>query len=164
MSRIDVLKRNYQRVCDLPWDRNVAGAQRVWLAVYDKEDERRLRLRVGLFEEATMAAGRRWRRCDLTDAFADWFTGPANADYARSYFESPDLVNASMLEDFKAHVAGMMGDALASADDAPANTIVAVTGVASLFGFARLSEVLPAVESRVRGRLLVFFPGVYEQN
>ena len=41
MSKIDVLRRNYQRICGLPWDRNVAGPQRVWLAVYDKEDERR---------------------------------------------------------------------------------------------------------------------------
>ena len=53
MSRIDPLRKNYQRICGLPWDRNVAGAQRVWLAVYDKEDERKLRLRLGLFEEAT---------------------------------------------------------------------------------------------------------------
>ena len=39
MSKIDALRRNYQRICGLPWDRNVAGAQRVWLAVYDKEDK-----------------------------------------------------------------------------------------------------------------------------
>jgi hypothetical protein len=46
MSRIEILKKNYQRICSLPWDRNVAGSQRVWLAVYDKEDERKLRLRL----------------------------------------------------------------------------------------------------------------------
>ena len=43
MSRIDLLRKNYQRICNLPWDRNVAGPQRVWFAVYDKEDERKLR-------------------------------------------------------------------------------------------------------------------------
>jgi hypothetical protein len=36
--------------------------------------------------------------------------------------------------------------------------------VASLFGFLKISEVLPMVEGDVKGRLLVFFPGVYEQN
>ena len=54
MTRIDLLRKNYQRICGLPWDRNVAGPQRVWLAVYDKEDERRLRLR--------LASRTRWQR------------------------------------------------------------------------------------------------------
>ena len=48
--------------------------------------------------------------------------------------------------------------------DQPDETVVAVTGVASLFGFTRISQVLPLVEPHVRGRLLVFFPGVYENN
>ena len=61
MSRIDQLRKNYQRICGLPWDRKLAGSQRVWLAVYDKEDERKLRLRLGLFEEATHQAGHRWQ-------------------------------------------------------------------------------------------------------
>jgi hypothetical protein len=46
----------------------------------------------------------------------------------------------------------------------PEDTVVALYGVGSLFGFARISEVIPLVESRIRGRLLVLFPGVYEQN
>ena len=62
MSRIDLLRKNYQRICGLPWDRNIGGPQRVWLAVYDKEDERKLRLRLGLFEEAThQAPGTSWQ-------------------------------------------------------------------------------------------------------
>ena len=61
-DQIDLLRKNYQRICGLPWDRNVAGPQRVWLAVYDKEDERKLRLRLGLFEEATQQTGHRWHR------------------------------------------------------------------------------------------------------
>src|SRR5947209_3342847 len=71
MTRIDLLRKNYQRLCEYSWDRNVAGSQRVWLAVYDG---------------------------------------------------------------------------------------------ASLFGFLKVSEILPLVEGDVRGRLLVFFPGTYEQN
>jgi hypothetical protein len=43
-------------------------------------------------------------------------------------------------------------------------TVVAVHGVASLFGFLRISEILPMVDAHIRGRLLVFFPGVYEQE
>lgn len=163
MSRIDVLRRNYQRVCGLPWDRNVAGPQRVWLAVYDKEDERRLRLRMGLFEETTSAAGHRWHRCDLTDAFANWLCSPPYSDYAESYFESPSRLGAAPLANFKKTVAEQLSHALTTVPFAD-ETVVAVSGVASLFGFLRISEVLPLVEQHIRGRLLVFFPGVYEQD
>src|SRR3954452_19225178 len=101
MTRIDLLKKNYQRVCGLPWDRNVSGAQRVWLAVYDKEDERKLRLRLGLFEEGTQQTGHPWQALDLPDAFAAWMCGPDNASYAASYFESPELLDDAVLADFR---------------------------------------------------------------
>ena len=42
MSRIDDLCRNYARFVCLPWPEHLAGAQRVWFAVYDRMDERRL--------------------------------------------------------------------------------------------------------------------------
>ena len=163
MSRIETLRRNYQRICGLPWDRNVAGPQRVWVAVYDKEDERKLRLRVGLFEEATSATGHRWHRIDLTDAFADWLCRPDNLGYAGSYFESPELLDDGPLAEFQETVARRIVEDMESLDR-PEETVVAITGVASLFGFARISQVLPLVDSHVRGRLLVFFPGVYENN
>ena len=85
MSRIDLLRKNYQRICTLPWDRNIAGPQRVWLAVYDKEDERKLRLRLGLFEEATQQARHLWHLLDLTNAFPEWMCSPENASFAEGY-------------------------------------------------------------------------------
>ncbi len=163
MTRIDLLKKNYQRVCGLPWDRNLAGPQRVWLAVYDKEDERKLRLRLGLFEEATHQARRGWQALDLTDAFPNWLCSAENAGYAEGYFESPDLLDDAVLADFKEAVVAHVVAALACLRD-PEGTVLALYGVASLFGFLRISEVLPMVEDHVRGRLLVFFPGVYEQD
>jgi hypothetical protein len=160
MNRIDLLKRNYERICGLPWDQHVAGPQRVWLAVYDKEDERRLRLRLGLFKEATEHTGHAWLHRDLTDAFAVWLTSPP---YAERYFASPRLLGADLLNDFKRVVADIIIEALHAADPAE-DTVVAVSGVASLFGFVRVSELLPLVEPSIRGRLLVLFPGVYEEN
>ena len=44
------------------------------------------------------------------------------------------------------------------------NTVVAAHGTASLFGFTKLSLVLKEVEHDIRGRLLLFFPGQYENN
>jgi hypothetical protein len=163
MNRIDLLKKNYQRLCEYSWDRNVAGAQRVWLAVYDKEDERKLRLRLGLFEEATHHTGHKWMPIDLTDAFATWMCGPDNASFAESYFESPELLDEAVLADMKQLVVTRIRSALVALPD-PDNTVLALHGVASLFGFLKISEILPMVEGDVKGRLLVFFPGVYEQN
>ena len=104
MNRIDLLKKNFQRLCEYSWDRNVSGAQRVWLAVYDKEDERKLRLRLGLFEEATHHSGHKWMAIDLTDAFANWMCGVDNATFAESYFESPELLDDAVLVDMKQSV------------------------------------------------------------
>lgn len=98
MNRIELLRKNYQRICGLPWDRNVAGPQRVWLAVYDKEDERKLRLRMGLFQEATEQKGHYWRTVDLTDAFPNWLCSPPYSDYAESYFESPAHLGTAPLQ------------------------------------------------------------------
>src|SRR3954454_12628335 len=151
MSRLETLKRNYQRICGLPWDRNVAGAQRVWLAVYDKEDERKLRLRMGLFEEATLHAGKKWTAIDLTDAFAGWMCGPDNAGYAESYFESPELLDEAVLAGLKQSVVAGIRSILAGLTD-PDNTVLALHGVACLFGFLKISEILPMVEEDIKGR------------
>jgi hypothetical protein len=163
MSRIDLLRKNYQRICALPWDRSLAGPQRVWFAIYDKEDERKLRLRLPLFEETTLQTGHSWQQIDFTDAFADWLCNPPYADYAESYFAAPTHLGVAPLAAFKQAVADRLTQALQSAE-AGESTVVAVSGVASLFGFLRISEILPMVEDHIRGRLLVFFPGGYEQN
>lgn len=163
MNRIDLLKKNYLKFCESHWDRNVSGAQRVWLAVYEKEHERKLRLRLGLFEEATHHTGRKWKSIDLTDAFANWMCGPDNFDYADSYFESPDSLDNAKLGEFMQAVVIRIRSALAELAD-PDNSVLAVYGIASVFGFLKISEILPLVEGDVKGRLLVFFPGVYEQN
>jgi hypothetical protein len=163
MNRIDLLRKNYKTFCENYWDQNVSGAQRVWLAVYDKEDERKLRIRLGLFEETTHHTGHKWVAIDLTNAFADWMCGPENLDYAESYFESTDSLDSAKLGEFMQSVVDQIRSALAGLPD-PGNTVLALYGVASLFGFLKISEILPKVEGDVKGRLLVFFPGVYEQN
>jgi hypothetical protein len=50
------------------------------------------------------------------------------------------------------------------ASEVDENTVVAVHGVASLFGFTKLSLVLKEVEHNIRGRLVLFFPGEFENN
>ncbi len=163
MTRIELLKKNFQRVCGLPWDRNVAGAQRVWLAVYDKEDERKLRLRLGLFEEAAQQSGHPWHAFDLTNAFADWMTRSNYARFAESYFASPARLGAAQTAAFSDHVAQTIRARLDSEQHSE-SALLALYGVGGLFGFASVSHIVGLVEPSIRGRLLIFFPGVYEQD
>jgi hypothetical protein len=157
VSKIDDLCRNYERFVSLPWPDHLAGPQRVWFAVYDRMDERRLRTRVGEFQIATDRAGHKWRLCDLTDIFADWM---AAQEYRESYFEEPELLESAMPE-FLEYTAGRLLGDLQQADS---NTVVGVLGVATLFGCIRVSELMDAVKDAIVGRLLVFFPGEYEAN
>ena len=62
---------------------------------------------------------------------------------------------------FEEFVADLVRRELEAADE---ETIVGVTGVAALFGFMRVSKLMEMVEDSIRGRLLVFFPGEYEDN
>ncbi len=160
MSEIDLLVREYERFVALPWQSNVSGHERVWFAVYDPPQERRLRLRIPEFEIATKKAGHTWHFADITDAFAYWMTGHK---YREAYFKRPELMTDAVLAGLKAAVVDQFVAAL-TAPDVDANTVVAVGGLASLFGFLRASEVMEAVAPSIRGRLLVFFPGSYENK
>jgi hypothetical protein len=139
MARIEDLAESYRRHIATPWQRTVAGAQRVAMVIYDKELERTVRARKLEFETATRQAGHDWHEIDLSTAFAEWM---AADDYRDEYFSSPDDLQLKLDAEF----------------------VVAIFGVGSLFGFARISQVLKMIEADIRGRLLVFFPGQFERN
>lgn len=160
MGRIDRLAERYGRFIALPWGRHLAGGERCIFLVYNKSDERRVRARRDLFAMATREARHGWIECDLTDAFAHWM---ASAEYRDSYFAAPEDLELKLEEDFLEHVATRVRRILAS-PDANEDTVVAVFGIAALFGFLRVSELMRQVESSIRGRLVVFFPGEYEDN
>ena len=160
MNRVDQLLERYRAHVALPWRRDLAGAEKAVFVVYDKADERRLRSRRERFEMATRETGHGWVPCDLTDAFAAWMAG---LDYRESYFESPDDLNLKLDDDFLSYLATRVRGRLAS-PEADENAVVALSGVASLFGFARVSELMQAVQNDIRGRLAVFFPGDYEDG
>ncbi len=158
-GRVEVLSRNYERQVTLPWDDDLAGPQRVWFAVYAPDLERRLRLRFPLFENATRAAGKRWKRFDLTSLFAEWM---AAHDAREDYFQSPQHLGLG-IKKFEPYVAEHVRDVL-TRGDVDSNTVVALSGVASLFGLASVSTLVSDVAPAIKGRLLVFFPGHTEQG
>jgi hypothetical protein len=160
MANVDALAREYERLVRLRWESHLSGAERVWCAVYAKEDERRLRARLAAFEAATARAGHGWREVDLTDAFAHWM---ADHRYRDSYFASPDLLTGGALNAFRDACIARVREALAG-PGVDGEAVVALYGVASLFGFARVSAIIETVAEDIQGRLLVFFPGEHEGN
>jgi hypothetical protein len=160
MGRIEELAARYRRHIAAPWQRNLAGDQKAIFVVYPKTDERKLRARLDLFEMATTSTGHPWRFLDLTDTFARWM---ASTDYRDVYFEEPDSLAMKLRGDFVQYVAGRLREAL-TADGVEEDAVVAVQGVACLFGFTRVSLVLKEVINDIRGRLMVFFPGEYEDK
>jgi hypothetical protein len=143
VNRLEALRTNYACYVSLPWDRSLPGQQRVWFTVYDPADERRLRLHLTNFEIATREAGHDWRSCDLTGAFARWM---AEQEYREAYFKAPKkLLNP--LPGFEAAVADQVLKVLEGGDE---HTVVAVTGVASLFGFMKVARLMELIQNSIR--------------
>jgi hypothetical protein len=160
MARIEDIAERYGRHIATPWQRTIAGAQRVVMVVYDKELERTLRARKLAFETATREAGHDWFEVDLSNAFAEWM---AADDYRDEYFSSPEDLQLKLDAEFPEFVAGRIRDVLRN-PAVTTDSVVAVIGVGSVFGFARISQVLKKIEADIRGRLVVFFPGQFERN
>jgi len=158
MSAIDRLLANYARQVRLPWAAHTSGKQRIWFAVYPPAEERRVRARLPQFEALTLEANHGWSTVDLTGLLPEWI---ASHEYSEAIFAEPEQFSAnSELEDLAVE---RVRNACAN-EDADAASVVAITGLATLFDFMRVSSLIERVEDSVRGRLLVLFPGEFAGN
>jgi hypothetical protein len=160
VSRIDDLAEQYDRHIATPWQRNLAGVQRIIFVVYPKEDERRLLVKLKEFEQRTKTAGHGWREVDVTNVFPVWM---AAEEYRDEYFRHPEDLALKLDNAIADACVTRLREAL-EAEDVNDDTVLAVYGVAGLYGFTRLHYVLQKIEGNIRGRLVVFFPGAYDQN
>jgi len=161
VSRIDDLIANYERFARLPWASGLAPAQRVWMAVYTPEDERRLRLHLPAFGTASKAAGHEWAQIDITNAFEGWLGAH---EYRDAYFANPKLIQPELAGFFSTLVADVRHQL---AQFSTPKTIVGLIGAGSLFGLGdrvKVSALVDRIEDLIAGRLLVFFPGEVDQN
>lgn len=141
----------------VPWQSSLAAVQRVIFAVYDKADELRLRANIEEFALATQQANKQWLLLDITDAFPEWMSAQ---EYREAYFECPDDLaghQTGELTEFVSDLIRKLNDHLTTA--AGPHTVVALLGVSTLFGLARVSTLVEGIKDAVPGRLLVFFPG-----
>lgn len=159
MSKVKRLTQNYGKYIAIPWRDDAAAAQRVIFCVYSESEERMLRARLDEFELATSQAGHKWLPFDLTDTFATWMS---TQRYAKSYYQKPHLL-PTLFPKYLDYITDQFSASLELAGS-DLNTVVALNGVGSLFGFLKVKDVVDKLAPLVEGRLLVFFPGSYEKN
>jgi hypothetical protein len=158
-SRLAKLVSTYRQHLTVPWQGGLAAIQRVIFAVYDKGDELRLRANVDEFALATEQARKQWLLLDVTNAFPEWM---AAQEYRDAYFESPEDLAGYQTGELTEFVTDLNARLTARiAAESGADTVVALIGLSTLFGLARVSSVVEGIKDAVQGRLLVFFPGEY---
>lgn len=161
MSRVDDLIAGYRRFVSLPWPSNLAPAQRVWMAVYPPDEERRLRLHLQEFGTATAQAGCEWHQIDFSTSFESWMGAH---EYRDQYFKNPGLMAPELVGFLDQLVADVRSQIAAATSP---QTVVALVGAGSLYGLGdhvRVSALIERVQDEVLGRLLVFFPGEVDGN
>ena len=159
MNRISQLLDSYTKFIAVPWRDNVAPAQRVIFCIYNENDERYLRARIEEFGLSTRQTGHEWLVFDLTDTFADWLSGQR---YAESYFQKPDLLSP-LLPKYLAYITDRFS-VFMDENNVGNNSVVALKGVGSLFGLLKVKLLVDKLAPMVKGRLVVFFPGTFENN
>ncbi|MGH7120786.1 MAG: hypothetical protein ACREFP_17670 [Acetobacteraceae bacterium] len=138
----------------VPWRDDEPPAGRVWILWYDKANERRVRGRLREFQLAVELAGRGWREFDIAPRFGTWV---ARQPWFERLARRPGSL-PTVIPQFEAHLAEAIKAELAGCDS---SGILALTGIASLFGLMRASSLLDKVAGSIPGRLLVTFPGVH---
>lgn len=160
MNKLKRLLRSYSQYIAIPWRADAAAAQRVVFCVYDETDELHFRARIDEFELATRQSGHDWACFDLTNVFPEWMQ---SEEYAESFFQEPELLKDLLPDELLDFIEKTFDEWAAQVPITDA-TVVSLAGVGSLFGFVKVKDCIDRLAPRVPGRLVVFFPGSYENN
>jgi hypothetical protein len=159
-TRIELLLEAFDKVVKEPWSTILSGSERTWFLVYDPAEQRKVDLSMVDFETTTINVGKKWRSISLKPCFPTWM---ANHEYRDAFFESPEYIVDQLEAEFIPYAIQYLKEKLSQTDQDEL-TLIAVTDVSSIFGFARLSELLNSCDQHIKGRLLIFFPGEFEHN
>lgn len=159
MSKIDQLLDNYSKYISLPWQSELAPAQRVIFCVYNEQDELKFQMKMDEFQIKTEQLNHKWLSIDVSKTFTSWLV---EQKYKLKYFENPKLIEPAikLFEKF------LQKEVVKSIDKAAIdeNTVVAIHGVGALFGQVKIKQLVELIAPQITGRLLVFFPGTYEND
>jgi hypothetical protein len=159
-SKIDQLLGAFEKVLEEPWATALSGQERIWFLVYDPAEQRKVDLRMDDFETATIKSGKKWMSISMKKCFPSWMV---NHEYRDGYFRKPNHIVDQLEANFIPYAIKFLKDKLARLEQ-DQDTLIAIKDVTSLFGFARLSEIIKGCDNDFKGRLLIFFPGEFEQN
>ncbi|MGL5489247.1 MAG: BREX protein BrxB domain-containing protein [Shewanella sp.] len=157
-DRLSKLLQSYASHISVPWKDNISAEEKAIFVIYDKADELKLRARMAEFEQSSTESGHPWLLLDLTNAFPNWM---AEQDYKESYFEDPEYLEGSygyFADELVAKLSEQINVAQTS------DSVVALLGCGTLFGFVSVSALVKSLAVQVQGRLVVFFPGEYHEN
>src|SRR5687768_15110527 len=110
------------------------------MAVYAPEDERRLRLHLPEFGNASKGAGFDWAVIDITNAFEEWM---ASHEYRDAYFANPKLIQPELAGFFELLVDTVREKLSALSSE---TTIVGLVGAGNLFGLGDHVKVSALIE------------------
>jgi hypothetical protein len=159
-TRIELLIEAFDKVVTEPWSSALSGQERIWFLVYDPSEQRKIELQMGEFETVVARAGKSWNSVSLKHCFPSWM---ASHDYKEDYFTSPEYIVDQLEAEFIPYAIDFLKNELSKLEQNE-NSLIAIKDVSALFGFARLSEILKSCDKEFKGRLLIFFPGEFEQN
>lgn len=161
-SEVDLLIKAYSSHVAVPWQSGLSGTEKVWFLVYRPENERRVMFRLEDFESATKDAGHGWVAIDLADRYSRWLAAQRNK---AGYLARPAAIPE------KRFTEDLIVELIAELSNSGPDDVVVLTSTISLFGVAKLSEVIkgtenrkPGIDAHIKGRLLVLFPGSRENN
>lgn len=159
MAKVDDLIKKFGNIIKEPWTKGLSGQEKVWFLVFDPNELRRVEFKLGEFEILTTNAGRKWHVLSLQGFFTDWM---AKHDYKEAYFEDPEYISDALQGDFKEYVLERLNEMMTERNDE--DTLLVLKDVSSIFGFLKLSEVINALSNKIKGRMMVLFPGEYSNR
>ena len=164
VSKMSRLCEAYKQHISLAWRQDLAPERRVIFCIYEPKDERRLLAHIGEFEIATRGSEHGWLLFELENTFAEWLS---SEQYAETYYQRPTELRNVLFRyrDRLEESFGVFLNKKRLEEKRPGeNSVVALSGLGSIFGLLGVKEVVDRLVPLVEGRLVVFFPGSHEKN
>ena len=159
-SYIERLLESFTKVLNEPWQATLSGQERIWFLVYDPLEQRKVDFNMTEFETVSIRSEKKWNKVSLKRCFPTWLS---KHEYRDDYFSYPKYIVDQLDADFMPFATQFLKSELERIES-DHNTITAIHDVSSIYGFARLSDLLKSCDQNFKGRLLIFFPGEFDQN
>ena len=158
MSKVNQLIVKFENIIKEPWPTGLSGQEKVWFLIFDPIDLRKVHFKLGEFEMATKNANREWLLISLNDSFTNWLS---QHDYKESFFEEPQYISDALQEEFREYIILEINKKSIQNSE---NTLLVLKDASAIFGFIKLSEIVQDLSNKIKGRLMVFFPGEFTNN